>query len=142
MSDRAHLQLGEELRTVLGELVRKARSRDELPLNHAAALGHLERTGPATIVELAQACQIRHQSMTAIVQQMSLRGEVIPEPHPTDRRAVLYHLTEEGLSDLHRDRQVRASWLADSIESQFGSSTKGVEDAIRVLRQLQVGQRV
>ncbi|MBT0769285.1 MarR family transcriptional regulator [Kineosporia sp. J2-2] len=136
MSHGDYLALGEELRTVIGDLVRRAKVSDELPANHAMALGHLDRTGPATIAELATACQIRHQSMTAIVQQIAARGEATAERHPTDRRAVLYSITEAGRAELRRDRKARASWLAESIESHFGENTREVEKAIGVLRQL------
>ncbi|GLY33379.1 MarR family winged helix-turn-helix transcriptional regulator [Kineosporia sp. NBRC 101731] len=136
MSSRGYLELGEELRTVVGELVRRARATDELPANHAAALGHLDRSGPATIAELAHACHIRHQSMTAIVHQIAERGEATAEPHPTDRRAVLYRLTAVGRTELERDRHLRARWLAQCIEDEFGDDTQGIEDALQVLRRL------
>jgi DNA-binding MarR family transcriptional regulator len=137
MDERAYLELGQELRAVISELTRKAKAQEELPTNRAAALGHLDRSGPATIAQLAQACHIRHQSMTAIVQQMSAQGEVTAQPHPSDRRAVLYELTSAGRAELERDRQVRARWLAESIQTRFGGNIQGVEAAIEVLRSLQ-----
>ncbi|MDY7105211.1 MAG: MarR family transcriptional regulator [Actinomycetota bacterium] len=129
-------ELGEELRTVIGELVRRARTSDELAASHAAALGHLDREGPATVAELAERCRVRHQSMAAVASRMTQQGEVESRPHPADGRARLLTITAAGRAELQRDRARRAAWLAAAIDAGPPGTHRDVAHAITVLRRL------
>lgn len=54
--------------------------------------------GPATQIQLAEAIGVTARNVTALVDALDATGFARREPHPTDRRAVLVHLTERGLS--------------------------------------------
>ncbi|WP_127818477.1 MarR family winged helix-turn-helix transcriptional regulator [Microbacterium sp. CPCC 204701] len=54
--------------------------------------------GPATQIQLAEAIGVTPRNVTALVDALDATGFARREPHPTDRRAVLVHLTERGLS--------------------------------------------
>jgi DNA-binding MarR family transcriptional regulator len=63
----------------------------------------------ATVGEVAERLQLRHHSVVELINRAQRQGLVERAPHPTDARAVLVLLTEEGdrvlarLSALHRD---------------------------------------
>jgi DNA-binding MarR family transcriptional regulator len=54
--------------------------------------------GPATQVQLAEALEVTPRNVTTLVDALEATGFARREPHPTDRRAVLVHLTERGQS--------------------------------------------
>lgn len=54
--------------------------------------------GPTTQIHLAEAIGVTPRNVTALVDALDATGFARREPHPTDRRAVLVHLTERGLS--------------------------------------------
>jgi DNA-binding MarR family transcriptional regulator len=58
----------------------------------------LYHDGPRTQVELAEAIGVTPRNVTALVDALEATDFARREPHPTDRRAVLVHLTERGLS--------------------------------------------
>ena len=58
----------------------------------------LFHSGPATQVHLAEQLQVTPRHITTLVDALDATGLARREPHPTDRRAVLVHLTERGLS--------------------------------------------
>ena len=68
----------------------------------------------ATVQELADLIQLRHNSVVELVNRAQRQGLVQREPHPTDARAVRVSLTVEGerilaqLSALHRDELRRS----------------------------------
>jgi DNA-binding MarR family transcriptional regulator len=54
--------------------------------------------GPATQIHLAEELGVTPRYITTLVDALDATGLARREPHPTDRRAVLVHLTERGLS--------------------------------------------
>ncbi len=54
--------------------------------------------GPATQVHLAEQLEVTPRHITTLVDALDATGLARREPHPSDRRAVLVHLTERGLS--------------------------------------------
>lgn len=54
--------------------------------------------GPVTQAQLAEAIGVTPRNVTTLVDALDATGFARREPHPTDRRAVLVHLTERGLS--------------------------------------------
>jgi DNA-binding MarR family transcriptional regulator len=112
-------QIASALRAIVGALVRRARSTDDMPLAQAATLGFLDRDGPMTTSELAARQQVRHQSMARTVGQLVELGFAGQQPHPDDKRKVLVVLTEPGRRALHARRGHRTDWLADGISTQL-----------------------
>jgi DNA-binding MarR family transcriptional regulator len=108
-----------ELRLVLGRLVRRVRAEAALPLGQGAVLGHLDRTGPMTTSDLAAAERVRPQSMARTVAQLVELGLIRAAPHPTDRRKTLLSATAAGRAALEDQRDRRAGWLAEAIAQQL-----------------------
>jgi len=109
-------QLAAELRAVIGQLVRTVRAVDTLAPGEADTLGHLDREGPQTTAELAQRRAVRHQTVAKVVMELTAAGLVRGEPHPTDGRKLLLHLTPAGQALLKNERRRRADQLAAAIE--------------------------
>ena len=130
--------VGAELRLVVGQFVRLVRAdADEVAPRLAAVLGRLDRSGPQTIRELADADAVRHQSMAATVAEVEARGWVERRPHPTDGRMVLLSLTTAGRIVLDAGRQRRARWLADAIGSKLSrAEQRQLAQAIELVKRL------
>jgi DNA-binding MarR family transcriptional regulator len=107
--------LAEDLRQAIGELVRTVRVVDTMPFGEAAVLGHLARTGPQTTAELAQRRGVTHQSSAKTVKDLRAEGLVRTEPHPTDRRKLLVHLTEAGHTRLDAARAQRSDRMGTAL---------------------------
>src|SRR6478672_6922144 len=60
-----------------------------LTFPETAALGRLDRGGPATAADLARQEQISPQSMGATLSELEARGFVKRQPDPTDGRRIL-----------------------------------------------------
>jgi DNA-binding MarR family transcriptional regulator len=126
-----------EFRLVLGQLVRRLRSENELPLSHLAVLGRLDRSGPQTTSGLAAAERMRPQSMAQTLIELRNEGLIDRRPDPTDRRQVLVELTETGQAFLAAERQRREGWLSQAIEDQLSPAEKELlVEAVALLRRL------
>lgn len=85
------------------------------PQQHQLLLGVAGYTGRgwATISELAEFLQERHNAVVGLVERAARRGLVRKEPGPSDRRFVRVHLTRSGemtlskLAQLHREELAR-----------------------------------
>ncbi|MFJ2958233.1 MarR family transcriptional regulator [Streptomyces sp. NBC_00669] len=107
--------LAEDLRQAIGELVRAVRTADTMPPGEAAILGHLDRSGPQTTAALAHRRGVTHQSAAKSVKELIDRGSVRAEPHASDGRKILLHLTDAGRTRLQQERSRRATWLNAAI---------------------------
>ena len=96
----------------LSRRLRIERASTDLSLNQLAVLGTLNRRGPLSVGELAAAERVQPPSMTRTVNCLFDLGLVRREPHPSDRRQVVIHLTDEARTVLAEDRARRDAWLA------------------------------
>ncbi|MEV3986874.1 MULTISPECIES: MarR family transcriptional regulator [unclassified Nonomuraea] len=113
--------LAEDLRQVIGELVRAVRAADTMPPGEAAILGHLDRDGSRTTADLAHLRGVTHQSAAKTVKQLLGDDLVRAEPHPHDGRKLLLHITERGRARLQRERAQRAISLSAAIRDTLSS---------------------
>jgi DNA-binding MarR family transcriptional regulator len=107
-----------ELIQALGLLVRRVRAAgvsNELSLSESAVLGRLDKSGPASIADLARAEGVKPQSMGATVAMLKERGLVERRPHPTDRRQMKIELTAKGLAVRNDARTAKRTWLAHAV---------------------------
>ncbi|MET7597580.1 MarR family winged helix-turn-helix transcriptional regulator [Streptomyces sp. NPDC004082] len=134
MDDEA---LAEELRHTIGELVRAVRTVDTMPSGEAAALGHLDRGGPQTTAELAQHRRVTHQSAAKTVKELLAEGFVRTEPHPTDGRKLLVHITDAGRARLQAEREQRSGRLGTAISEALDvEERRQLSDCVRLLARL------
>ncbi|WP_127474890.1 MarR family winged helix-turn-helix transcriptional regulator [Microbacterium sulfonylureivorans] len=86
--------------------------------------------GPATQVQLAEQLDVTPRNVTTLVDALEATGFARREPHPTDRRAVLVHLTERGLSIMETMNAEHTALGADLVE---GLDEETVRIALRAL---------
>ncbi|MBY8880261.1 MarR family winged helix-turn-helix transcriptional regulator [Actinacidiphila acidipaludis] len=113
--------LAEDLRQVIGELVRAVRVVDTMPSGEAAVLGHLDRGGPQTTADLAHLRGVTHQAAARSVKELLRSGLVRAEPHASDGRKLVLHITDAGRARLTRERAQRAGWLNSAIRDELSA---------------------
>ena len=74
----------------------------DLSRTAASVLATLRDNGPQRITALADAEAVAQPSMTTLVARLERDGLVAARARPDDARAVLVHLTDEGLERLTR----------------------------------------
>jgi DNA-binding MarR family transcriptional regulator len=126
-----------ELRLVLGQLIRRLRSENALPLSHLAVLGRLDRYGPQTTSRLAAAERMRPQSMAQTLAELRSEGLIDRRPDPTDGRQILVELTDAGQTFLASERQRREDWLSKAIANELTPAEQNLlVDAVALLQRL------
>jgi DNA-binding MarR family transcriptional regulator len=126
-----------ELRLVLGQLLRRLRAENTIPISHLAVLSRLDREGAQTTSRLAAAERMRPQSMAEIVGELHGDGVVTRRPDADDRRQVLVELTAGGRKLLATSRRQREDWLSRAIADELSpAEQKTLVKAISVLRRL------
>jgi DNA-binding MarR family transcriptional regulator len=81
-------------------------------------LWELHRLGPCTQRALATALQVSPRNVTGLVDALEAAGYVVRRPHPSDRRAILVTLTDQGvrtMAGMARDRERIAAQLVAGI---------------------------
>ncbi len=86
--------------------------------------------GPKTQVQLADDLAVTPRHITTLVDALDATGLARREPHPTDRRAVLVHLTERGRS-LMQAMDIEHTELGAALIDGLDAET--VATAIRAL---------
>src|SRR5665213_3222628 len=138
MSDGpASRELAGELRVVLGQLMRRLRAEHTFSLSQGSVLGRLDRHGPASIGELAEAERVRSQSMTQTVGDLEADGLIARHADPADGRRTLIELTERGRLTLAEDRRRREGWIAAAVEADLTARERRLlADAVALLARL------
>lgn len=95
--------------------LRAQRADASLSLGALAALATLDREGPLTPGELAEAEHVQPPSMTRTVAALEEAGLVERAPHPSDGRQVLVSVTPAAEEMLKADRRRRDGWLAERM---------------------------
>ena len=126
-----------ELRTVLGQLVRRLRSESALPLPQAVVLARLERDGQATASGLAAHERIRPQSIAETVHELEAAGLIDRIADKSDRRQILIGITEQGRTELTADRARRDGWLTNAIRANLSVEEQAtLVNAVKLLQRL------
>ncbi len=121
------------LRKFLRFSEKAARQCGVTPQQHQLMLGVAGYTGRgwATLSELAEFLQERHNSVVGLVERAAQRGLICKAQDIEDRRFVTVFLTRSGekilskLTLLHREEVQRAqAWLPQSAKSQLRSRKK------------------
>lgn len=137
MDDDADLtDLAEELRTALGDFVRRVRAYDTMPRSQVAVLGHLARTGPLSIADLARRERVKHQSMTRTVNLLGDQDLVTLGAAEDDRRRVVVTLSSAGARRLAEERRQRSARIAAALRTLDGEERAMVARLPAVLRKL------
>ncbi|MET9053745.1 MarR family winged helix-turn-helix transcriptional regulator [Streptomyces rhizosphaericola] len=108
-----------ELRAATGQLTRRVKREDRMPVGQVTVLGALDRSGAMTTSELAADQRVRPQSMARAVGLLMDQGLITRRAHPTDGRKSLVELSAAGRALLEEERGRRTDWLAHAIESEL-----------------------
>jgi DNA-binding MarR family transcriptional regulator len=100
---------------LLRRRLRQVPVADALTFPQTAALGRLDRGGPAAAADLARQEQITPQSMGATLSELEARGLVNRQRDPDDGRRILLTISATGRRELNRRRNVRVEQLADGL---------------------------
>lgn len=129
--------LASDLRVVVGQLIRRLRAEQQhFSMSQGSVLGRLDREGPCSVSDLAQAERVRPQSMAQTVADLETAGMVERRPDPDDRRRALVSLTETGIETLLADRRQREGWLAGEIEKLPVEDRATLARAVALLSEL------
>ena len=123
-----------ELAARLGDLMERDLSERGLSTARAEVLFVLhQRGGPMVQRELSQALRCTPRYVTGLIDNLEAQGWVARSPHPTDRRATLVSLTEQGTAAaarMHAERQEGAAALFGDV------SPDDLETFVAVLEQV------
>src|SRR6476619_7907377 len=95
-----------------------------LTFPETAALGRLDRGGPATAADLARQEQISPQSMGATLAALEARGLVGRSPDTADGRRVIMSITTAGRRVLNNRRNARVEQLARALSADFSAAER------------------
>jgi DNA-binding MarR family transcriptional regulator len=85
-----------EVAVVLGEAMARGLGAHGLTTARAELIWRLHEAGPMTQRQLSQVLQCTPRNVTGLVDALEAAGFVERGPHPTDRRATLVSLTQQG----------------------------------------------
>lgn len=131
-----------DLTTAIGRLLRRLRglrtqaNPNALAVSQMGVLARLEQGPPMTTAELARAELMKPQSMGVIVASLEQEGLLERRPHPTDRRQVLFVLTEAGQAARTEHRSAKRDWLVGALAQLDPAALRTLTDAIQIIRQV------
>ena len=114
--------LAGELRITIGQLTKRLRSQGstaDLSQSQKWVLVRLDRDGPASATELAQAEGMRPQSMGAIVTALEAGGFISGAPDPKDGRRTILSITDWARKEVAARRLAKEDYLADAIAANL-----------------------
>jgi DNA-binding MarR family transcriptional regulator len=102
-------------------------------------LGALHCGGPQIMSSISDELGVTRRNVTALVDALEEEGLVQRKPHPTDRRATIIELTEQGFettnSMYEEHRAAVAELFADLSEEDRGELTRLLGSLREALRQ-------
>jgi DNA-binding MarR family transcriptional regulator len=131
--------VAKDLATAISRLLRRLRTEanpTELSLSQMGVLARLEQSGPMTTADLARAELMKPQSMGVILGSLEQEGLIERRPHPTDRRQILFALTEAGVAVRTRHRAMKRDWLVGALAALDPAELKALTAAIPIIRQV------
>lgn len=135
-------ELSNTLRLAVGRLARRLRqqSMGGLTPSQRSVLASLDRHGPMTMSELADAEAISAPSATGIVSRLHRRGLVERLAHDHDRRCSVVGLSTAGSAELEAGRRERTAFLAERLRALDDSEREILARATFILDRLVDGE--
>jgi DNA-binding MarR family transcriptional regulator len=90
----------------------RAQADHSLSATQYAALHTVSRRPGMTPGELAELEKVQPPSMSRVIAVLEERGLLTRGPHPTDRRQVILHITEQGEKLIKEERRRKEAWLS------------------------------
>ena len=108
----------------------------ELTPTSAAALATVERHGPLTPSELAEAERVKRPTATRTLRVLSEAGLVERAPDPEDGRSALVSITAAGRERLRRLRGRKNAYLARRMRDLPAADVETLERAAAILEEI------
>jgi DNA-binding MarR family transcriptional regulator len=127
------------LRAVVRQIKRKAealRDKDGPNPSEQSVLVWLDDKGAMSPRALADAQQVRPQTMQQTLDSLEQRRWIRRADHPTDRRQILFSLSAAGRKALFKGRRVRQAWLVAMLAQLSPKEQKTVTDALGLLERI------
>ena len=105
-----------------------------------AALGTIERHGPLTPSELADAERIKRPTATRISAALEAEGLIARAPDPSDGRASLLSINPRGRDLLRRLRRRKNAYLSRRLRELESDDVEALERAAEVLERMLEGE--
>ena len=115
---RSAMDLLFEVAVVLGDAMAQGLGAQGLTTARAELIWRLHEAGPMTQRQLSQVLRCTPRNVTGLVDALQSTGLVSRGPHPTDRRATLVALTDQGAemaAAWHAERQQGTAALVGDI---------------------------
>ncbi|HUA80255.1 MAG TPA: MarR family transcriptional regulator [Dyella sp.] len=128
-----------ELTAAVSQLLRRLRTHanpNELNLSQLSTLARLDQHGAMTTADLARAESMKPQSMGTILASLEQEGLVERQPHPTDRRQILFALTIAGVEMRRQRGLAKREWLMAAMAKLEPAELKTIVDAIALIKRL------
>lgn len=123
-----------QLTVAMSDAMDEDLARRGLTQARATLMALLHEVGPTTQNALAEALRVSPRNVTGLVNGLETRGLVKRSPHPTDRRAVLVDLTDDGsraAAALARDEHEFARLLfAGRTKSELSTFAVGFDQLL------------
>ena len=126
-----------QLTVAMSEAMEEDLARRRLTRARATLLAHLHDQGPTIQSALARALRVSPRNITGLVNGLEASGLVKRSPHPTDGRAALVELTDDGVRAavaLARDEREFAQYLfADRAAGDLGNLAVALDQLLACL---------
>jgi len=93
----------------------------------------LDEKGAMTPRALADAQNVRPQTVQQTLDALERRKFITRADHPTDRRQILISLSAAGRKELYKARAARQAWLAGELGKLPAREIKTVTDALAII---------
>jgi DNA-binding MarR family transcriptional regulator len=127
-----------ELAGLMGDYMELGLADRKLTRARAEVVWRLRQSGPVTQRQLSEALRVTPRNVTGLLDALQSAGFVDRSPHPTDRRAILVTLTDEGAqaaTAMARDHRRFAAMLFHGVPSAdmtgFAATLDVVLDRLR-----------
>ena len=105
-----------------------------------AALGTIDRNGPLTPSELADAERVQRPTATRIAAALEADGLIVRAPDPEDRRSSLLSISPRGRDLLRRLRKRKNAYLSRRMRELDSADVEALERAAEVLERMLEGE--
>jgi DNA-binding MarR family transcriptional regulator len=112
----------------------------EISATLTAALGTIERQGPLTPSELAEAERVKRPTATRIAASLEAEGLIERAPDPSDGRASLLSVSPKGRDLLRRLRKRKNAYLSRRMRELDSDDLVALEHAAEVLERMLEGE--
>jgi len=108
----------------------------EVSVPQFRTLAYLNRHEGTSLSDVAEHIGLTMPSMSALVDSIVMKGLVIRQTHPEDRRRMTLTLTERGRATLRVAHEAAASYLEEKIGQLSATERATVIEAMQVLKRI------